>query len=161
MTTSSNTIRIRGFCRVFFVGHSAKKPLPTTALDKVLLSITNSFAECKTLGTERHSTNISLSSAKHSAKSALGKGPLAAVYCWRPLTFAEGRELALGKEASLSSATRLTLGKDFFTECLFWALGKTYFYFFYFVNQTFYGMFLHYVDLHVSFWNNYNSVFYI
>jgi hypothetical protein len=31
--------------------------------------------------------------------------------------------------------------------------------FFYFGHQTFCGMFLHYVDLHVLFWNNYNSVF--
>jgi hypothetical protein len=30
---------------------------------------------------------------------------------------------------------------------------------FYFVYQTFYGMFLHYVDLHVPFWDNYNSIF--
>jgi hypothetical protein len=43
--------------------------------------------------------------------------------------------------------------------CLFWALGKAYFYFFYFGNQTFCGMFLHYVDLHVPFWDNYNNVF--
>jgi hypothetical protein len=33
------------------------------------------------------------------------------------------------------------------------------FLFFYFPNQTFCGMFLHYVDLHVPFWDNYNSVF--
>jgi hypothetical protein len=39
-----------------------------------------------------------------------------------------------------------------------WTLGKVYFYFLYFVNQTFCGMFLHYVDLHVPFWDNYNSV---
>jgi hypothetical protein len=32
-------------------------------------------------------------------------------------------------------------------------------YFFIFLNQTFCGMFLHYVDLHVPFWDNYNSVF--
>jgi hypothetical protein len=34
------------------------------------------------------------------------------------------------------------------------------FFIFYFANQTFCGMFLHYVDLHVPFWDNYNSVFY-
>jgi hypothetical protein len=38
-------------------------------------------------------------------------------------------------------------------------LGKVYFYFFDFVSQTFCGMFLHYVDLHVSFVDNYNRVF--
>jgi hypothetical protein len=34
---------------------------------------------------------------------------------------------ALGKEDSLPSINQLTLGKAFFTECLFWALGKAYF----------------------------------
>jgi hypothetical protein len=33
------------------------------------------------------------------------------------------------------------------------------FVFFYFTNQTFCGVFLHYVDLHVPFWDNYNCVF--
>jgi hypothetical protein len=31
---------------------------------------------------------------------------------------------------------------------------------FYIANQTFYVMFLHYVDLQVPFWDNYKSVFY-
>jgi hypothetical protein len=68
------------------------------------------------------------------------------------------RGSALGKE-SLPSAKNLALGKDLFTECLLWTLGKAYFYFFNFGNQTFCGMFLHYVDLHVPFWDNYNRVF--
>jgi hypothetical protein len=38
-------------------------------------------------------------------------------------------------------------------------LGKVYFYFLDFVCQFFCGMFLHYVDLHVSFVDNYNRVF--
>ena len=33
------------------------------------------------------------------------------------------------------------------------------FLFFYFVSQNFCGMFLHYVDLHVSFVDNFNRVF--
>jgi hypothetical protein len=45
-------------------------------------------------------------------------------------------------------------------ECHSSTLNKVDFYFFYFANQTFYGMFLHYVDLHVLFWDNYKSVFY-
>jgi hypothetical protein len=36
---------------------------------------------------------------------------------------------------------------------------KHIFIFFDFVSQTFCGMFLHYVDLHVSFVDNYNRVF--
>jgi hypothetical protein len=35
----------------------------------------------------------------------------------------------------------------------------TFLFLFYFPNQTFYGVFLHYVDLHVPFWDNYNIVF--
>jgi hypothetical protein len=38
------------------------------------------FTECRTLGTEKHSANTALPSGKHSAKMALGKGLLAAVY---------------------------------------------------------------------------------
>jgi hypothetical protein len=67
-------------CRVLFVGHSVKKPLPSPALGKVLLSVTITFAESRTLGTEIHSAEISLPSVKHSAKAALGKGPSAVVY---------------------------------------------------------------------------------
>jgi hypothetical protein len=37
---------------------------------------------------------------------------------------------ALGKETSLPSVKYLALGKDLFTKCLLWTLGKTYFYFF-------------------------------
>jgi hypothetical protein len=67
-------------CRVLFVGHSTKKPLPSAALGKVFLSVTNAFAESRTLGKELHSAKISLSSAKHLAKAALGKGSSAAIY---------------------------------------------------------------------------------
>jgi hypothetical protein len=40
-------------------------------------------------------------------------------------------------------------------------LGKVYLFFFIFGNQTFCGVFLHYVDLQVPFWYNYKSVFYL
>ena len=80
------TIGICGFVeclalgRVLFVGHSAKKSLSSTALGKVLLSVTIRFAESRTLGTEIYSAKISLLSVKHSAMAALDKGPSAAVY---------------------------------------------------------------------------------
>jgi hypothetical protein len=79
------TTRIQSFtmcqelCRVFFVRHSAKKHLPRAALGKVLLSITRSFTECRTLGTEIHLATTSSPSAEHSAKEALGKEPSATV----------------------------------------------------------------------------------
>jgi hypothetical protein len=117
-------------CRVLFVRHSAKNPLSRATLGKVLHSVTSLLTECRTLGTEIHSAKTSLPSAEPSAKAALGKEPSASVLSWRPLTFAEGRELALSKEDSLPSVNQLTLGKDLFTECLFWVLGKVYFYFF-------------------------------
>jgi hypothetical protein len=58
---TSFTTRIRVFaecsvlCRVLFIGHSAKKPLPSAALDKVLLLVMTAFAESRTLGTGIHS----------------------------------------------------------------------------------------------------------
>jgi len=79
------TTGIRGFaeccilCRVPFVGHSAKKALPSAALGKVRLSEKSPFTECWTLGTGRHSAKTSLPSVTHSANGALGKGPSAAV----------------------------------------------------------------------------------
>jgi hypothetical protein len=72
---TSNTTGIRLFvecsvlCRVFFVGHSAKPSLSSVTLGKVLLSVTTTFTESRTLGTRRHLAKTTLSSAKHSAKS--------------------------------------------------------------------------------------------
>jgi hypothetical protein len=103
---------------VLFIGHSAKKTLPSAALGKILRSVKNLFTERRTLGTEKHSAKIALPSGKHSTKMALGKGPSAAVYSWRP----SAQEKVLGKdgfadalyvEPSLLSAT---LGKAF-AEC--------------------------------------------
>jgi hypothetical protein len=65
------------FCRVLFIGHSAKK---SAALGKVLRSVKSLFTECRTLGIAKHSAKTALPSVKHSAKTALSKGPLAAVY---------------------------------------------------------------------------------
>jgi hypothetical protein len=122
------TTGIRGFaecrplCRVSFVGHSANKSLPRTALGKVWLSVTSLFTECRTLDTGRHSAKTGLSSVKHSAKVALGKGPSVAVL----------------------KLTAVSLYRVYFLD---------------FVSQTFCGMFLHYVNLHLSFVDNYNRVF--
>jgi hypothetical protein len=52
---------------------------------------------------------------------------------------------------TMSSATRLALGKGFFAECPSLDTRQSIFYFLNFGNQTFCGMFLHYVDLHVPF----------
>jgi hypothetical protein len=65
---------------LLFIGHSAKKTLPSAALGKVLCSIKSLFTKCRTLGTAKHSIKTALPSGKHSAKKALGKGPLVAVY---------------------------------------------------------------------------------
>jgi hypothetical protein len=160
----SFTTGIRGFaecrplCRVPFDGHSAKKALPRAALGKVRLSATSIFAECWTLGTGPHSVKTRLPSVKHSAKGALGKGPSAAV----PKLTA----------ASLCREPRVgTRQRDFFAECQIVGTRqrtlcrvssldtRQSIFFFDFVSQTFCGMFLHYVDLHISFVDNYNRVF--
>jgi hypothetical protein len=65
---------------VLFIGHSAKRTLPSAALGKVLRSVKSLFTECRTLGTAKHSTKTVLPSDKHSAKKALDKGPSVAVY---------------------------------------------------------------------------------
>jgi hypothetical protein len=68
----------------------------------------------------------------------------------------------------------MTLGKTYFAECqpddtrqsllyrvpFLGTRQSTFLFFFYFPNQTFFGMFLHYVDLYVPFLDNCNSVFY-
>jgi hypothetical protein len=56
--------------------------LPSTfcrTLGKVPYSVTRSFTECGTFGTEKHSAKIFLPSAKLSGKAALGKKPSAVV----------------------------------------------------------------------------------
>jgi hypothetical protein len=65
-----------GLCRVPFIGHSTKEALPRAALGEVLLSVTSWFTECRTLGTGKLSAKTCLPSVKHSAKVALGKGPV-------------------------------------------------------------------------------------
>jgi hypothetical protein len=129
-----------------FVGHSAKKALPSAALGKARLSAKRLFTECWTLGTGRHSAKTSLPSVKHSAKGALGKGPSTAVLKLMAVSLC--REPAAG-----------TRQRGFFAECHTSSTRQSVFLFFDFVSQTFCGMFLHYVDLHVSFVDNYNIVF--
>jgi hypothetical protein len=141
----------RRLCRVLYIGHSAKKTLPSAALGKVLRSVKSLFTECRTLGTAKHSAKTALPRVKHSAKMALGKGPLATVYSWRSLVFAEGRKPALGKVFSLPSVKYLALGKKSLCRVSSVDTRQSIFLFFYFGHQTFCGMFLHYVDLHVPF----------
>jgi hypothetical protein len=91
---------------------------------------------------------------------ALSKGPLAAVYSWRPSAFAEDRKPTLGKADSLPSVKYLALGKEgHYRVSSVDTRQSKFLFFFYFGHQTFCGMFLHYVDLNVPFWDNYNSVF--
>jgi hypothetical protein len=127
----------RMLCRVLFVGHSAKKPLSSATLGKVLLSVTIAFMRAG-LSAQKYTRQWCLSQVPNTRRTvALGKGPSAAVYSWRPLTFTECRALALGKEASLPSVNRLTLGRACFAECHFWTLGKVYFLFFFFSQPKF------------------------
>jgi hypothetical protein len=107
----------------------------------------------------RHRRTLDKDMFADSAKVTLGKGPSATVIKLTTVSLCRGPRSALGKETSLPSVKYLTLRKELFIECLLWTLGKAYFYFLDFVHQTFCGMFLHYVDLHVSFVDNYNRVF--
>jgi hypothetical protein len=120
-----------GLCRVLAALPSAFY----RALGKDLRSVKVLFTECGTLGT-----------ARHSAKMALGKGPLAAVYSWQSSVFVECQISGTRQRESLPSVLCRHSAKHIFI--------------FYFGHQTFCGMFLHYVDLYVLFWDNYDSVFY-
>jgi hypothetical protein len=130
------------------------------ALGKVRLSATSLFTECWTLGTGPHSAKTRLPSVKHSAKVALGKGPSAAVLKLTAVSLC--REPRFGTRQRVFFAECQILGTRQRTLCRVSSLDtrqSIFLYFFYFVYQTFCGMFLHYVDLHVPFWDNYNCVF--
>ena len=76
ITINGSHYRNLGLCRV-------PAALPSAfywALGKAPRSVKSLFTECTTLGTTKHSAKTALPSVEHSAKMALGKGPLAAVY---------------------------------------------------------------------------------
>jgi hypothetical protein len=137
--------RQRRVCRV---PHSVK----LDARQRVLYRVLNT----------RHrglSAKSSLPSVKHSANEVLGKGPSAAVpkltavsLCREPT--AGTRQRVFFAECHIPGARQRTL-------CRVSSLDtrQNIFLFFYFVSQNFCGMFLHYVDLHVSFVDNFNRVF--
>jgi hypothetical protein len=143
---ADTTTRIRAFaecqtlCRVLFIGHKSRtRQSPTLGNDLVyrvqdtryIITLgKDNFTECRTLG-------------KDDARQRVVSG--------RPKMTTVN--LCRGSKAD-------TRQRGFFAECLFLALGKVLFYFFNFSNQTFYGVFLQYIDLHVQFWHNYQSVCY-
>jgi hypothetical protein len=96
---------------------------------------------------------------KHSAKVVLSKGPSAAVLKLTAVSLY--REPRIGTRQRGFIAECQILGTRQRTLCRVSSLtlGKVYFYFLDFVSQIFCGMFLHYVDLHASFVDNYNRVF--
>jgi hypothetical protein len=141
------------------IGHSAKTALPRAALGEFLLSVTSWFTECRTLSTGELSAKTCLPSVKHLAKVALGKGSSATVIKLTAVSLCRGPRVG-------------TRQKGFFAECqIFDTRQRTLcrvssldtrqsiFLFFRFCLQTFCGMFLHFVDLHVSFVDNYRRVF--
>jgi hypothetical protein len=104
------------------------------------------------------SAKSSLPSVKHSTKVVLGKGPSAAVskltavsLCREPT--AGTRQRVFFAECHIPGSRQRTLCRVSFLDTR-----QNIFLFFYFVSQTFCGMFLHYVDLHVSFVDNFNRV---
>jgi hypothetical protein len=140
-----------------FIGHWAKTALPRAALSKVRLSAKSLFTECWTLGTGPHTAKTRLPSVKHSAKGALGKEPSAAIPKLTAVSLC--REPTVGTRQRVFFAKCQIVGTR--QEALPSVISRhsaKYIFIFYFVSQTFCGMFLHYVDLHVSFVDNYNRV---
>jgi hypothetical protein len=153
-------------------------PLPESeALPSVGL-----FAECLLSGTRQRR----LCRVPHSVKLDTRQSVLCRVLNTRHRTtlgkdnFAEcqtlgkggSRQTAVSGRQSLPSVSRWLSAKRFCTECHIVGTRQSIlcrvssqdtrqsiFYFFYFVSQNFCGMFLHYVDLHVSFVDNFNRVF--
>jgi hypothetical protein len=164
------TTGIRGFaecwsfCRVPFIGHSAKTALPRAALVKVKLSAKSLFTECWTLGTGPHSAKTSLPSVKPSTKRALGKRPsvtvpkLTVVSLCRELMVV-ARQIVFFAECPLFGTRQSCLcrvsSSDTRQSCLCRVSSldtrQSIFLFYLFCLPNFFGMFLHYVDLHVSF----------
>jgi hypothetical protein len=107
------------------------------ALGKVLLSVTTMFTENRTLGTEKHSANGNTWQRVVSRRLKL----TAVIFAESRVPPFDTRQSKLCRVFSLDTRQSIFL-------------------FFYFANQTFYGMLLHYVDLHVPFCHNYKSVFY-
>jgi hypothetical protein len=105
---------------------------------------------------------ISITSLPNARDLALGKDffKFKNILCRVPINKHSTKNVFSVFKKPLPSAPHLTLGRASFAKCFPWTLGKVYFYFFYFSCQTFCGMLLHYVDLHVPFWHNYKSVFY-
>jgi hypothetical protein len=119
------------------------------ALGKDFFNLKTVFAECRRSGTrqrhlyrvpaDKHSTKcffiilkntLPSVSIRHSAKQTLPS-----------ITWADTRHSALCRVSTLDTPQSI-------------------FFFFSFSSQTFCGLCLHYVDLHVPFWHNYKSVFY-
>jgi hypothetical protein len=105
------------------------------------------FAECPRSGTRQRNFFILKYALPSACDLALGK----AFFAECPRANTRQRLIHFFKP-SLSSASPQALGKTFFAECILL--------FFLFFLQTFCGIFLHYVDLHVPFLHNYNSVCY-
>jgi hypothetical protein len=102
----------------------------------------DSFAECRTLGKDGVRQRAVSGRLKMTAVN-LCRGPKVGT-----------RQRGFFAECQSADTRQRTLYR-----VLFLAIDKVYFYFLNFGNQTFCGMFLHYVDLNVPFWDNYNSVF--
>jgi hypothetical protein len=128
------------------------RPLPSAGV------IAEYFAECRprqssTLGNK---TVYRVQGTRH--REALGKEPFVE---WQTLDKDGSRQRAVSGRLQLTVVSLCRVSnnwhsvKSVFAEWLLWTLGKAYF----FGHQTFCGMFLHYVDLHVPFWDNYNCVF--
>jgi hypothetical protein len=151
------------FVRVCSMRHKLQPSLP----ESESLPSVGFFAECLLSGTRqrrlcREPPSVksgsrhrdSLPSAEHSAEDSTrqrrfcrvsntrqrelsAKSRQQSSQSWQPLVFAECQPSALGKDASLSSAMQLALGKGSFAECLIQTLGKVYFYFFLFCLPNF------------------------
>jgi hypothetical protein len=114
----------------------------------------NVFAECPRSGNQQKKL-IKKYTLPNALDPTLGKD----VFAECQLTSTR-QSLPFGFWKTFAECPRLTVGKDYFAECHSLGTRQSIFFFFSFPNQTFCGMLLHYVDIHVPFWHNYKIVFY-
>jgi hypothetical protein len=112
--------------RVLFVGHSTKNSLPRAGLGKVVLSVTTTFSESRTLGENLFAECQTLGERRRSVKGRQQPSITDGCYLCRVSPARHSANYAL------SSA--------------YHGHSVKYIFIFYFLNQTFCCLFLHYVD---------------
>jgi hypothetical protein len=147
----------RLFAECFFVGHSAKTSLPRAALGKVLHLVIDFVYRVQdtryrnTLGKDKFAEWQTLGKGGSRQRAVSGRSKADGR---QPLPRVDTRQSGFFAECQILGTRQRTLYR---VSCV--DTRQSIFLFFKFFPPNFFGMFLHYVNLHVSFVDNYNRVF--